>query len=391
MATEANTKVSAVTANFSTSRTAGKPIICKVCRKAGEPLVIEEIQVAPPKAWEVRVKILCTSLCHTDVTVWRLNVGSSAVFPRIFGHEASCGDHVEEVKEGDTVLPILLPNCGECRECEFKKSNFCSTLGHQVPHAMARDGTSRFKDMNGETLHHFCFVSSFSEYTVVDVAQVVKVDPRMSIDKACLLGCCVPTGVGSAWKVAAVEEGHSVAIFGLGAVGLAVAEGARLRGVSKIIGIDLNPLKFEIAKKFGVTDVINPKECGDSRVSQVIKELTDGGADYCFECVGLASLVEEAFQSSRAGGKTIVVGADYSGNPLKFNFGEVLFGRSVIGSLFGGIKPKKDIPIIMQKYINKELRLDGFITHEVSFQEINKAFDYLLQGKSIRCLIWMDE
>ncbi|GAB2217139.1 hypothetical protein Droror1_Dr00000301 [Drosera rotundifolia] len=366
MAMEATTKVSAVTANFSTSRTAGKPIICKaaVCRKAGEPLVIEEIEVAPPKAWEVRVKILCTSLCHTDVTVWKLNVGSSAVFPRIFGHEAvgtveSGGDHVEEVKEGDTVLPILLPNCGECRECEFKNSNFCSTLGHQVPHAMARDGTSRFKDMNGETLHHFCFVSSFSEYTVVDVGQVVKVDPRMPIDKACLLGCCVPTGVGSAWKVADVEEGHSVAIFGLGAVGLAVAEGARLRGVSKIIGIDLNPLKFEIAKKFGVTDVINPKECGDSRVSQ--------------------------------GGKTIVVGADYSGTPLKFNFGEVLFGRSVIGSLFGGIKPKKDIPIIMQKYINKELRLDGFITHEVSFQEINKAFDYLLQGKSIRCLIWMDE
>ncbi|KAL9254514.1 Alcohol dehydrogenase-like 2-like protein [Drosera capensis] len=387
---EAITAATATT-TVSPSTTVGKPIICKaaVCRKAGEALLIEEIEVAPPKAWEVRIKILCTSLCHTDISFWQLNTGPAAVFPRIFGHEASVGDHVKEVEEGDTVIPVFLPNCGECRKCGIKKSNICSEFPFSITPTMARDGTSRFKDMNGETLHHFCFVSSFSEYTVVDVTQVVKVDPRMPIDKACLLGCGISTGVGSAWKVADVEEGSTVAIFGLGAIGLAVAEGARLRGASKIIGIDLNPSKFVIAKKFGVTDVINPKECGDIKVSQVVKELTDGGADSCFECVGLASLVEEAFESSREGGKTVVVGADLSGTPLKFNSWELLIGRSVIGSFFGGIKPKKDIPIFIQKYLDKELRLDDFITHEVSLQEINKAFDYLLQGKSIRCVIWM--
>ncbi|KAL9254511.1 Alcohol dehydrogenase-like 2-like protein [Drosera capensis] len=368
-----------MTKTMSPSRTAGKPIICKaaVCRKAGEPLAIEEIEVAPPKAWEVRIKILCTSLCHTDVTIWQII--------------ESVGEHVDEVKEGDTVLPVFIPNCGDCRECGFKKSNFCSKFDLIIAPGMARDGTSRFKDLNGETLHHFLYVSSFSEYTVVDVAQVVKVDPQMPIDKACLLCCGVSTGVGSAWKVAEVEEGSTVAIFGLGAIGLGAAEGARLQGASKIIGIDLNPAKFEIAKKFGVTDVINPKECGEKTVSQVVKELTKGGADYCFECVGLVSLVQEAFESSRPGGKTIVVGADMTGAPLQLSLLNLLSGRCVSGSMLGGVKPKKDIPILIQKYLDKELRLDGFITHEVSFQEINKAFEYLIQGKSIRCLIWMDK
>lgn len=387
-----------MTTTMSPLGTAGKPIICKaaVCRKAGEALVIEEIEVAPPKAWEVRIKILCTSLCHTDVTIWQLNMGPVAAFPRIFGHEAvgiieSVGDHVDEVKEGDTVLPVLIPNCGDCRECGFKKSNFCSKFDINIAPGMARDGTSRFKDLNGKTLHHFLYVSSFSEYTVVDVAQVVKVDPQMPIDKACLLCCGVSTGVGSAWKVAEVEEGSTVAIFGLGAIGLGAAEGARLQGALKIIGIDVNPAKFEIAKKFGVTDVINPKECGEKAVSQVVKELTKGGADYCFECVGLVSLVQEAFESSRPGGKTIVVGADMTGAPLQLSLLNLLSGRCVSGSILGGVKPKKDIPILIQKYLDKELRLDGFITHEVSFQEINKAFEYLIQGKSIRCLIWMDK
>ncbi|GAB2290683.1 hypothetical protein Dimus_024958 [Dionaea muscipula] len=382
-----------------TSKTAGKPIICKaaVCRRAGEPLVIEEIEVIPPKAWEVRIKILCTSLCHTDITFWQLNMGPLAAFPRILGHEAvgiveSIGEHVEEVKEGDRVIPIFLPNCGDCRDCKIKKSNWCSNLEIAVGTGMVRDGTSRFKDMKGEPVRHFLYVSSFSEYTVVDVSTIVKLDADMPIDKACLLGCGVSTGVGSAWKVAEVDEGSTVAIFGLGAVGLAVAEGARLQGASKIIGIDINPTKFEIGKKFGLTDFINPRECGDKRVSQVIKELTDGGAEYCFECVGLASLVEEAMESSRPGSKTIMVGADMSGTPIQLSSQLMLHGsRHIAGSLLGGIKPKSDIPVLVQKYLNKELRLDGFITHEVSFQEINKSFEYLLEGKSIRCLIWMDK
>ncbi|CAL5385896.1 unnamed protein product [Camellia sinensis] len=343
-----------------------------VCRNPGEALVIEEIEVDPPKAFEVRIKILCTSLCHTDVTFWKLNVGTVAVFPRIFGHEAvgvveSVGENVEGVKKGDRVLPVFHPDCGECRDCKSPKSNCCSAfpLSHRI--GMPRDGTSRFRDSNGEVLHHFLYVSSFAEYTVVDIADIVKINTLIPIDKACLLSCGVSTatainslmdvtlvtgekvskksrstcclkplatslalylsivpsglsflrrthlhpivlqpgasGVGAALKVAAVEEGSTVAIFGLGTVGLAVAEGARLLGASKIIGVDLNPEKFEIGgpswKKFGVTDFVNPTNCSEKSVAQVIKEMTDGGADYCFECIGLASLMPDAINSSR--------------------------------------------------------------------------------------------
>ncbi|GMP45875.1 hypothetical protein CsSME_00014238 [Camellia sinensis var. sinensis] len=378
--------------------TARKPIRCKaaVCRNPGEALVIEEIEVDPPKAFEVRIKILCTSLCHTDVTFWKLNVGPVAVFPRIFGHEAvgvveSVGENVEEVKKGDRVLPVFHPDCGECRDCKSPKSNCCSAfpLSHRI--GMPRDGTSRFRDSNGEVLHHFLYVSSFAEYTVVDIADIVKINTLIPIDKACLLSCGVSTGVGAALKVAAVEEGSTVAIFGLGTVGLAVAEGARLLGASKIIGVDLNPEKFEIGKKFGVTDFVNPTNCSEKSVAQVIKEMTDGGADYCFECIGLASLMPDAINSSRLGcGRTVILGMDLH-SPFNINYPEIIRGRTIEGALFGGLKAKSDIPFLIKKYLDKELNLDGFITHEVSFQEINKAFELLLQGKSLRCIIWMDK
>ncbi|CAK9149052.1 unnamed protein product [Ilex paraguariensis] len=513
------------------SETAGKPIICKaaVCRKAGEALVIEDIEVAPPKAWEVRIKILCTSLCHSDVTMWKLELAPIAFFPRIFGHEAvgiveSVGEHVEEVEEGELVVPVFERNCGECRDCKSHKSNNCSKFptefyggmprdgtsrfkdlnGEVVHHffsvssfsqytvvdithvaklnceipidkacllscgvttgvgaawevakveegstvaifglgaiglasvgehveeveegelvvpvferncgecrdckshksnncskfptefygGMPRDGTSRFKDLNGEVVHHFFSVSSFSQYTVVDITHVAKLNCEIPIDKACLLSCGVTTGVGAAWEVAKVEEGSSVAIFGLGAIGLAVAEGARLRGASKIIGVDLNPEKFEIGKKFGVTDFVNPTSCGEKSVSRVIQEMTDGGADYCFECVGLASVMQDAFNSSRKGwGKTVILGIEMHGSPISIHPYTITEGRSVEGSRFGGMKAKSDIPMLAKKYLDRELTLDGFVTHEVGFQDINKAFDLLLQGKSLRCIIWMD-
>ncbi|CAL5332738.1 hypothetical protein CsSME_00014243 [Camellia sinensis var. sinensis] len=381
------------------SETAGKPIRCKaaVCRKAGEALVIEEIEVDPPKAFEVRIKILCTSLCHTDVTFWKLNVGPVAVFPRIFGHEAvgvveSVGENVEEVQEGDRVLPVFNADCGECRDCKSPKSNSCSSFPITHLNGVPRDGTSRFRDSNGDVLHHFLFVSSFTEYTVVDIANIVKINSLIPVDKACLLSCGVSTGVGATFKVAAVEEGSTVAIFGLGAVGLAVAEGARLRGASKIIGVDLNPEKFEVGKKFGITNFINPTNCSEKSVSEVIKEMTDGGADYCFECIGLVSLMQEAIFSSRPGwGRTVILGVEMHGTPLSISTLEIMRGRTVGGSVFGGMKAKSDIPFLVKKYLDQELNLDGFISHEVNFQDINKAFDLLLQGKSVRCIIWMDK
>ncbi|KAF5185319.1 alcohol dehydrogenase [Thalictrum thalictroides] len=375
--------------------TSGKAIRCKaaLCRKAGEALVIEEIEVAPPKACEVRIKILCTSLCHSDITCWKMN-GS---FPRIFGHEAfgvveSVGENVEEVKEGDYVIPFFLADCQECVDCNSEKSNMCSQFPIDLKPGMPRDGTSRFRTLNGEVIYDFLAVSSFAEYTVVDISHVVKVSSEIAVDKACLLSCGVASGVGAAWKVAGVHKGATVAIFGLGTVGLAVAEGARLCGASKVIGVDLNPNKFEIGKKLGLTDFINPKECGGRSVSEVIKELTNGGADYCFECIGLASLMDEAFKSSRQGcGKTVILGVEMHGAPLSISTAELLRGKSIIGTLFGGIKGKSDIPLLVKRYLDKELHLDEFITHEVDFQDINKAFDLLLQGKSLRCTIWLDK
>ncbi|XP_057249883.1 alcohol dehydrogenase-like 2 isoform X3 [Beta vulgaris subsp. vulgaris] len=328
-----------------TRETAGKPIICKaaVCRKAGEALIIEDIEVAPPQAWEVRIKILCTSLCHTDVSFWKIDSGPIANFPKIFGHEAvgiveSIGEHIEEVKEGDTVLPVFLADCGECRDCKSPKSNVCTKFENKKHSGMPRNKGYRFKDMKGEPIHHFFYVSSFAEYTVVDITHIVKIDPRMPVDKACLLSCGVTTGIGAVWKVAQVEEGSTVAIFGLGAVGLGAVQAAKLQGAAKIIGVDLNPEKEGIGRKFGVTDFIDPKSCGEKKISEAIKELTDGGADYCFECIGSATVMQDASESTR-----------------------------------------------------QELCLDEYITHEVKLHDINKAFEYLVQGQSLRCIIWMDD
>ncbi|KAL0557394.1 hypothetical protein IC582_005932 [Cucumis melo] len=232
------------------------PIRCRaaVCRKPGEPLVIEEIIVAPPMPREVRIRIICTSLCQSDITFWKLK-DPPGIVPRILGHEAfgvveSVGKDVYEVKEGDSVIPIFMPDCAECADCLSKKSNLCSKFPFKIAPGMPRCGTSRFTDLNGEVLHHLLFVSSFSEYTVVDIANILKVDPTIPPNRACLLSCGVATGVGAAWRTANVEKGSTVAIFGLGSIGLAVAEGARICGASRIIGIDVNPDKFEAGKYF---------------------------------------------------------------------------------------------------------------------------------------------
>lgn len=289
------------------------------------------------------------------------------------------------------MVPTFLSNCGECRECRSEKCNFCTTVPFAVLPGMPRDGTIPFTDAAGRPVNNFLGVSSFCEYTIVDVAQVTKVDTALPPEKACLLSCGVSTGVGAVRKVAAVEAGSSVVIFGLGAVGLAVAEGARFHGAAKIIGVDINPEKFEIGKKLGLTHFVNPKDTGEKSLVEIIKEMTDGGADYCFECIGLASLMSDAFNSSRMGGKTIILGLEMHGNPISIDSAEILKGRCIMGSFFGGIKPKTDISILAKQYLNKELHLDEFITHEVNFKDINKAFDLLIQGKSLRCIIWMDQ
>ncbi|CAK9313222.1 unnamed protein product [Citrullus colocynthis] len=368
-----------------------------VCRKPGEPLVFEEIIVAPPMGREVRIRIICSSLCHSDITFWKLK-DPPGIVPRILGHEAcgvveSVGKDVYEVKEGDTVIPIFMADCGECTNCLSEKSNLCSKLPFKLASGMPRCGTSRFTDLNGDVLHHLLSVSSFSEYTVVDIANILKVDPAIPPNRACLLSCGVATGVGAAWRTANVEKGSTVAIFGLGSIGLAVAEGARICGASRIIGIDINPDKFEAAKKFGVTEFVNSRSLGDKSLSQIITEMTDGGADYCFECVGMASLVQEAFACCRKGwGKAIVLGVDKPGAIVSLPSSDVLFhGKTLMGSLYGGLKPKSDIPTLLKWYTDKKLELDKFVTHELGFEDINEAFTLLMEGKCLRCVIWMNK
>ncbi|KAI5669041.1 hypothetical protein M9H77_18894 [Catharanthus roseus] len=330
-----------------------KTIKCRaaIAREAGKPLVI----VAPPKAYEVRIKIICTSLCFSDVTFWRMKV-PPACFPRIFGHEAdgvveSVGEDVHDLAAGDMVIPIFMPDCQECIDCKSRKSNLCSKVPFAISPTMLRVlFSSRFTDMNGEIINHFLWISSFSEYTVVDVASVTKIDPNtIPPNRACLLNCGVSTG--NSFK--SVEVGSSVVIFGL------------------------------------VTEFVNSKSCVDKSVSQVILDMTEGGADYCFECVGMASLVKKAlFLTFLGWGKTIVLGVDKSGAQLNLNTFEVLHsGKTLLGSLYGGLKPKSDIPILIKRCMDKELELDKFLTHEVSFEDINKAFKLLIAGESLRCVI----
>ncbi|XP_045811416.1 alcohol dehydrogenase-like 7 [Trifolium pratense] len=377
----------------------GKPIRCKaaVARRPGEPLVIEEIIVAPPMPREVRIRVICSSLCHVDLAFSNMQ-DPPGFYPRILGHEAigvveSVGKDVTEVTKGDTVIPIFLPDCGECRDCKSTKSNLCTNFPFKVSPWMLRNEKTRFTDLNGEFIYHFMSVSSFSEYTVVDVANVTKIDSDIPPDRACLLTCGIGAGVGAAWKTAGVEPGSTVAIFGLGSIGLAVAEGARLCGATKIIGVDVNPEKFVVGKKFGVTDFVHARESENKPVSQVIIEMTDGGADYCFECVGMASLMHEAYASCRKGwGKIIVLGLDKPEARLSLSCSKVLHdGKTLQGNLFGGLKPKSHVSVLLKRYMDKELQLDQFITHEVEFKDINKAFDLLKNGQCIRCVIWMNK
>jgi S-(hydroxymethyl)glutathione dehydrogenase/alcohol dehydrogenase len=282
-----------------------KRIRCKaaVCRGAGEPLAIEEILVDPPKAYEVRVKIICTSLCHTDISFWQAKV--SPVFPRILGHEAygvveSVGEHVEGFAAGDAVVPTILGQCDHCTSCTSETSNLCDAVPPTMGPGMRRDGTGRFWDEQGKPLHDLLAVSTFSEYTVMDMNQLVKLDPAVPPKLGCLISCGGATGVGAAWRLAMLKPGSSVAIFGLGSVGLAVAQGAKMCGASKIIGVDLNPDKEKFGKAFGVTDFVNPSQLDKNKsVSGVISEMSGGGVDCSFECIGVPSVMAEAFRSTK--------------------------------------------------------------------------------------------
>ncbi|KAG6773421.1 hypothetical protein POTOM_020699 [Populus tomentosa] len=410
------------------SSTAGQVIRCKaaVAWDAGKPLVMEEVEVAPPQAMEVRLKILFTSLCHTDVYFWEAK-GQAPLFPRIFGHEAggiveSVGEGVTDLKPGDHVLPVFTGECKECRHCKSEESNMCDLLRINTDRGvMLNDGKSRFS-IRGQPIYHFVGTSTFSEYTVVHVGCLAKINPAAPLDKVCVLSCGISTGLGATLNVAKPKKGSSVAIFGLGAVGLAVsffsiirlasnfpiqnvdaeaklvrfvsisqaAEGARIAGASRIIGVDLNSNRFNEAKKFGVTEFVNPKDY-KKPVQEVIAEMTNGGVDRSVECTGSINAMISAFECVHDGwGVAVLVGVPNKDDSFKTHPMNFLNEKTLKGTFFGNYKPRSDIPSVVEKYMNKELELEKFITHEVPFSEINKAFDYMLSGEGLRCIIRME-
>ncbi|KAI9081501.1 hypothetical protein K1719_036522 [Acacia pycnantha] len=366
-------------------------ITCKggICWGTGEAVKVEEIQVDPPNASEVRVKMLFASICHTDFV--RARGHPYPCFPLALGHEGvgvveSVGEKVTNFKEGDVVIPIYVGECGECENCVSKESNICLRYPLSVSGLMP-DGTSRIS-VGGQKAYHVFSCSTWCEYMVSDENYLMKVDPSIDLAHASFISCGFSTGFGASWKTAQVQSGSSVAVFGLGAVGLGAISGAKLMGATKIIGIDINEKKREKGEAFGMTDFINPKDHSDKPSSQLVKDLTNGlGVDYAVECTGVAALLTQALESTKVGkGKAIAVGAGIE-EFVQVNWLGLLLGRTLRGSIFGGLKPKSDLPTVATKCQNKEFPLDELFTHEVSLTDINKAFELLKQPDCVKVII----
>nr|GMC95765.1 alcohol dehydrogenase-like 4 [Ipomoea batatas] len=375
--------------------TAGKIITCKaaVAYSPGQPLIIEDVLVDPPQKLEVRIKILFSSICHTDLSAWKGESEAQRVFPRILGHEASgvvesVGEEVTEMEAGDLVVPIFNGECGDCVYCKSTKTNLCKKFRvNPFKSVMAGDGKCRFSTKDGNPIYHFLNTSTFSEYTVLDSACLVKIDPLAPLKEMTLLSCGVSTGLGAVWNTADVQAGETVAVFGLGAVGLAVVEGARARGASRIIGVDINAEKCIKGKAIGITDFINPKEL-DKPIHEKICEMTEGGVHYSFECAGNLDVLREAFLSTSDGwGLTVILGIHPSPRLLPLHPMELFDGRRMVASVFGDFKGKSQLPLFAKQCMAGEVKLDEFITHEMPFSRINEAFQLLVHGKSLRCLL----
>lgn len=370
----------------------GKVIKCRaaVAWKEKEPLSIEEIEVAPPKAHEVRIKVVSNALCHTDAYTLG-GFDAEGIFPCILGHEGggiveSVGEGVKEFQPGDHVVPLYIPQCGECKFCKSPKTNLCSKIRLTQGKGVMPDGTSRFT-CKGQTIAHFMGCSTFSEYTVVADISLAKIDPTAPLDKVCLLGCGVSTGYGAALNTAKVESGSTCAIWGLGAVGLAAALGCKAAGASRIIGVDVNSDKFEKAKVFGCTEFVNPKD-HKKPIQEVLIEMTDGGLDYTFECVGNVQTMRAALESCHKGwGTSVIVGVAPSGQEISTRPFQLVTGRVWKGTAFGGWKSKESIPKLVKEYQAKKLILDEFVTHTLPLEKINEGFELLHSGNCLRTVI----
>ncbi|MGX9848882.1 S-(hydroxymethyl)glutathione dehydrogenase/class III alcohol dehydrogenase [Limimaricola litoreus] len=367
-------------------------ITCKaaVAWAAGEPLSIEEIEVAPPKAGEVRVRIIATGVCHTDAFTLSGD-DPEGIFPSVLGHEGggiveSIGEGVTSVAVGDHVIPLYTPECGECKFCRSGKTNLCQKIRETQGKGLMPDGTTRFSK-DGRSIHHYMGCSTFSEYTVLPEISLAKVNPEAPLEEVCLLGCGVTTGMGAVMNTAKVEEGATVAIFGLGGIGLSAIIGATMAKAGRIIAIDINESKFELARQLGATDCVNPKD-HDKPIQEVIVEMTDGGVDYSFECIGNVNVMRSALECCHKGwGESVVIGVAGAGQEISTRPFQLVTGRVWRGSAFGGVKGRSELPDYVERYLAGEFKLSDFITHTMPLEQINEAFELMHEGKSIRSVI----
>ena len=360
----------------------------------GQPLYIEEVDVMPPKAGEVLVRMIATGVCHTDAFTLSGD-DPEGNFPAILGHEGggiveAIGEGVTSVEIGDHVIPLYTPECGECKFCLSGKTNLCGKIRETQGKGLMPDGTSRFyKD--GQPIYHYMGCSTFSEYTVLPEISLAKVNKEAPLEEVCLLGCGVTTGMGAVMNTAKVEEGATVAIFGLGGIGLSAIIGATMAKASRIIAVDINESKFDLAKQLGATDCINPKAY-DKPIQEVIVELTDGGVDYSFECIGNVDVMRSALECCHKGwGESVVIGVAGAGQEISTRPFQLVTGRVWKGSAFGGVKGRSELPGIVERYLQGEFKLNDFITHTMGLEDINEAFELMHEGKSIRSVIHFDK
>lgn len=356
-----------------------------------KPLEIVEVDVEGPKKGEVLIKNVATGVCHTDAYTLS-GRDPEGIFPVILGHEGGAvvvevGEGVKSVAPGDHVIPLYTPECGECKFCRSGKTNLCGAIRETQGKGLMPDGTSRFR-YKGQTIYHYMGTSTFSEYTVLPEIALAKINPEAPLDKVCLLGCGITTGVGAVLNTAKVEPGSTVAVFGLGAIGLSVVQGARMAKASRIIGVDINPAKFTFAKQLGATEFVNPTEY-DRPIQQVIVELTDGGVDYSFECIGNVKLMRAALECCHKGwGVSTIIGVAGAGEEISTRPFMLVTGRVWKGSAFGGVKGRSQLPDYVELYRQGELEIDRYVTHTLKLDEINKAFELMEKGESIRSVVY---
>ncbi|XP_078532184.1 alcohol dehydrogenase 1-like [Lissotriton helveticus] len=372
--------------------TSGKVIKCKaaIAWEPKKPLSIEEIEVAPPKDHEVRIKILATGICRSDDHVLE-GLISRIKFPIIFGHEGagiveSIGRGVTTVKPGDKVIPLVVSQCRECRCCKHPNANLCVKADIGKHTGLMDDNTSRFS-CKGKLIHNFLSTSTFTEYTVVNEISVVKIDAAAPPERVCLIGCGFSSGYGAATQTAKVHAGSTCVIFGLGGIGLSAIIGCQAAGAARIIAVDINKDKFPKAKAVGATECISPQDFAKP-IHEVVSEMTDGGADYTFECVGITDLMVTALKSSHyAYGTTVIVGVPPTGSQISFDPMLMLTGRTLKGVTFGGFKGKDSVPQMVTDYMARKLNLDELVTHTLPFEKINEGFKLLRGGKCIRTIL----